>query len=194
MIAAMAGLRRRMSWGLAAVFLAAAVAAQPAAARDPVVGQIAPNFQVTTLDGQKLSLSDFKGEVVVLNFWATWCGPCKVELPLLNAYYKARARYGLRVLAVTTQDSLPLADLKPLAAALAIPMVRDLRGPYGTLEGVPTNYVIDRDGVLRYGEAGAFSLDDLNTILTPLLNRQAPAEPAALVSPAKWTVPSTLAR
>ena len=188
MIAAVSGLGRSVFCGLAALFLVAG--ACPATAAEPVVGRIAPNFQVTTLDGRKLSLSDFRGQVVVLNFWATWCGPCKVELPLLNSYYKARARYGLRVLAVTTQDSLPLADLKPLAAALAIPMVRDLRGPYGTLEGVPTNYVIDRDGVLRYGEAGAFSLDDLNTILTPLLNRQAPAEPTAVVSPAKWTVPA----
>ena len=55
----------------------------------PTVGEPAPNFELTTFDGQKIRLSDLKGHVVVLNFWATWCGPCKRELPLLSAYYKA---------------------------------------------------------------------------------------------------------
>ena len=74
---------------------------------------------------------------------------------------------------MTTQNSLPLRKLKSLAAALAIPMVREFKGDYGPLKGVPTNYVIDRDGVLRYAEAGALTLDDVNTILVPLLSEHA---------------------
>lgn len=67
-------------------FLAAAVASP----RDPVVGQPAPDFLVTAFDGRKMRLTDFKGQVLVINFWATWCAPCKQELPLLNRYYHLR--------------------------------------------------------------------------------------------------------
>ena len=148
-------------------------------ARSPAVGEKAPDFQLSTLDDSKISLSDLKGQVVVINFWATWCGPCKQELPLLDAYYKALKQSGLSVFAVTTEDSLPLSRLKPLAAVLAIPMVRHFHGNYGPLGGVPTNYVIDRAGVLRYAKAAAFDLDDLNTILIPLLNEKDPQSPAA---------------
>ena len=70
---------------------------------------------------------------------------------------------------MTTEDSLPLSDLKPLAAHLAIPMAREFRGGYGPPKAVPTNYIIDRDGILRYAKAGALTLDDLNEILIPLL-------------------------
>ena len=170
--------RRCIPLGLAALSLV--FLAFPALAKTPAIGQPAPNFKVETLDGQKLTLADFKGQVVVLNFWATWCGPCKVELPLLNSYYRHQQKYGLRVLAVTTEDSLPLYQLKPLAAALAIPMVRYFKGPYETLGGVPTNYVIDRAGVLRYAKADAFTLDELNSLLIPLLQEPAPEAPAAL--------------
>ena len=71
--------------------------------------------------------------------------------------------------AVTTEDSLPLSQLKPLAAALSIPLVRSIQGGYAPLGGVPTNYVIDRKGILRYAKADAFDLSQLNEILVPLL-------------------------
>jgi peroxiredoxin len=165
-------------WVAAALALVIAGAGWPALAKAPKVGQPAPDFHVTTLDGQDISLADLKGQVVILNFWATWCAPCKRELPMLDAYYRIQKPFGLRVLAVTTEDSLPLSRLKPLAAVLSIPMVRRLHGPYEVLGGVPTNYVIDRAGVLRYAKAAAFSLDDMNDLLVPLL-REPPPPPAA---------------
>ena len=157
----------------ALAFAIAATISTPVAAQ-PRVGQPAPDFQVTLLDGRKLSLKDFRGRVVVLNFWATWCAPCKVELPMLNGFYKLRSEAGLSVLAVSTQNSLPLSEMKPLAAALTVPMVRDMRGPYRVLEGVPTNYVIDRNGVVRYAKANALGLNELNQVLIPLLNEPGP--------------------
>jgi thiol-disulfide isomerase/thioredoxin len=72
----------------------------------PAVDAAAPDFQVTTYDGRKLALADFKGQVVVLNFWATWCGPCKRELPLLEDYHRRQHANGLVILAVATEDSL----------------------------------------------------------------------------------------
>jgi peroxiredoxin len=172
---------------LAALVAALCLGLAPAAtAAQPKVDQPAPDFRVTTLDGQAIQLSDLRGQVVVLNFWATWCGPCKIELPLLDAYYRVQRRHGLVVLAVTTQDSLPLSDLKPLAKVLTIPMVRHFQGPYAPIGGaVPTNFVIDRNGVLRYAQAGAFDLDALNDVLVPLLQAPPPeAAPAAIRPPA----------
>lgn len=177
---------RKSLIAFAAVFAALCLAVPKAVAGvQPKVDQPAPAFRVVTLDGQAIQLSDLRGQVVVLNFWATWCGPCKVELPLLDAYYKIQRRHGLVVLAVTTEDSLPLSELKPLAKVLTIPMVRRFQGPYAPIGGaVPTNFVIDRNGVLRYAQAGAFNLDALNDILVPLLQEPSPdAAPAAIKPP-----------
>ena len=149
-------------------------------AKGPVVGQPAPDFAVTTFDGKKLSLADFKNQVLVINIWATWCTPCKKELPLLDTYFAAQQIYGLRVVAVTTEDSAPLKSLKPLAAAVRFPMARSMRGPYRVMTGVPTNYVIDRRGhTAMHAKAGAFDLDALNGILVPLLREQPTSEQSA---------------
>jgi cytochrome c biogenesis protein CcmG, thiol:disulfide interchange protein DsbE len=142
-------------------------------AKEPVIGQPAPDFRVTTFDGKKLTLADFKDQVLVINFWATWCGPCKKELPLLNSYFAIQQTHGLRVVAVTTEDSAPLSFLKPIADTVRFPMARSMQGPYHVMRAVPTNYIIDRRGILRYAKAAAFNLDALNEILVPLLNEQA---------------------
>jgi cytochrome c biogenesis protein CcmG, thiol:disulfide interchange protein DsbE len=145
-----------------------------ALASDVIVGSPAPDFHATTFDGRKISLADYHGQVLVINFWATWCGPCRRELPLLDGYYRVQKHAGLEVIAVATEDSVSPSQLKPLAAAAAIPFIRRLSGPYKILNGVPTNIVIDRNGIVRYAQARAFSLDDLNSILVPLL-REPPA-------------------
>jgi cytochrome c biogenesis protein CcmG/thiol:disulfide interchange protein DsbE len=164
---------------------AAALAAMAVAligARQPKVGQPAPDFELTLVDGSKVSLSQLRGDVVVLNFWATWCGPCRQELPLLDGYYAAQQKAGLRVFAVTTEDSLPLYQLKKLFAVMHIPAVRHLKGPYDDTGAVPTNFVIDRDGVVRYAKAGSFDLDTLNALLVPLLREPAPTVSAPAAS------------
>lgn len=163
-----------------AALVTAMSTAGPVAAAPPRIGAPAPDFHLTLVDGTKVSLADLRGEVVVLNFWATWCAPCKKELPLLDAYYRTQAAAGLKVFAVTTEDSLPLAQLGPLAAALTIPMVRRISGgDYATVKAVPTNYIIDRAGILRYAKAASLELDDLNEQLVPLLRQAAPAATGA---------------
>jgi len=160
-----------------ALVLASLLLASPAAAHTPKVGELAPDFTLTLIDGSKVSLSDLKGQVIVLNFWATWCGPCRNELPLLDAYYHVQKPTGLSVFAVEDQDeaSIPLYKLKPLLAKLTMPSARKIKGDYAPLEGFPTNYVIDRAGVIRYAKAAAFDLDTLNAVLVPLLREAAPA-------------------
>ena len=145
------------------------------AAAPPKVGDVAPDFQLTMIDGSKVTLDQLRGQVVVLNFWATWCGPCKRELPLLDRYYDIQKGLGLKVFTIATEDSLPLYELKKLFAVMKIPSAKRIKGNYPVLGGVPTNYVIDRSGHVRYAKAGAFDLDDLNREIVPLLNEPVPA-------------------
>ena len=159
--------------------------AGPAFGETVTVGAPAPDFDATSLDGKSVGLADFKGQVLVINLWATWCAPCKAELPMLEGYYRAQAKYGLRVVAVSTENSLPPKKLEPLAAHLTLSMVRDFHGPYQAINRtVPTNYVIDRAGVVRYAEPGAFTLDKLNALLVPLLQQQPGADAGTADKPA----------
>lgn len=141
----------------------------------PKVGELAPPFELTLIDGSKVSSEQLRGQVVVLNFWATWCGPCKKELPLLDAYYEAQKSHGLKVFAIATEDSLQPFQLKKLFAVMHMQSARRIKGPYAAMAGVPTNFIIDRGGRLRYAKANAFELDELNTLLVPLRQEPAPA-------------------
>uniref|UniRef100_UPI0014091464 TlpA family protein disulfide reductase n=1 Tax=Altererythrobacter segetis TaxID=1104773 RepID=UPI0014091464 len=149
-----------------------------AQARTPKVGEVAPNFELSLVNGQKVTLADLRGEVVVINFWATWCVPCRAELPALDAYYKLQKSHGLRVFAITTEGSVPEKKLHDLFSAMTIEPIHKLKGPYAYIDhAVPTNFVIDRAGKIRYAKAGAFNLDRLNEILIPLLKEPPPKEP-----------------
>jgi thiol-disulfide isomerase/thioredoxin len=167
--------------GAVALAVLTAVAAGPAAAspKHPraVVGEPAPPFTATTFDGRRIALSDLRGKVVILNYWATWCGPCKIEMPVMDAWLRAHPDADVEVLAITTEGSVPARTLKPLAAALSFPLISKLSGyGYGKVDdAVPTNYVIDRAGVLREAKAGAFSARAFDSMLTRLLSEPKPA-------------------
>ena len=154
---------------------AAVLALTPIAAlAAPKVGEPAPNFTAVTFDGRVVKLADLKGDVVILNFWATWCAPCRKELPTLEAAFRAYNKYGFQVLAVATEDSVPEDKLKPLSRALTIPFVKRMQGQYHDMDAVPTNYVIDRSGNIAYAKAGAFDVDSFNAIVIPLLRQPIP--------------------
>lgn len=173
--------KNRIGTAVAAAMMVALALAVPSGKADakgragPVVGEAAPDFEITLMDGSKVTLAQLRGQVVVLNFWATWCVPCRKELPTLDNYYRIQRGHGLKVFAITTEGSAPPHMLKALFQAMAIPAGRKIKGPYGPLTGVPTNFVIDRAGTVRYARAGAFDLDDLNAVLVPLLSEKPPA-------------------
>jgi len=165
------GMARRAGVAMAIGWALAAAPALPAHVRP---GQKAPDFTITALDRSKIRSGELRGQVVIVNYWATWCVPCKTELPGLDAYYRAHAHEGLRVFGVTTERSVPASRLAPLAATLAFPLARGLSGlGLGAMDGLPTNYVIDRAGIVRYAEVGAFDAETLDKVVGPLL-----AEPA----------------
>lgn len=142
-----------------------------AEAASPRVGSPAPAFSGTDLTGREISLASLRGNVVILNFWATWCGPCKEELPMLDAYMRAREKYGFRIVAVTTDAN----DVRPgiiqkLQDLLSFPLLKTFTGNYEPIKNaIPTNFIIDREGIVRYAAPGALTLEALNTILAPLL-------------------------
>ena len=153
--------------------LALAISTSPATAALKV-GKPAPDTTMRLVDGSSVKLSSLRGQVVVLNYWATWCVPCRVELPMLDKYYRIQGKHGLKVYAVATEDSVPASKMKPLFNALAISPVRSIGGTYKNFDAVPTNIVIDRAGIVRYAKSGAFDLQDMNEIIVPLLQEPAP--------------------
>jgi peroxiredoxin len=112
---------------------------------------LAPDFTLANADGKKLSLKDFRGKVVFLNFWATWCETCREEMPSMERLYREFRTKGLEVVAVNVQDKQPDALALAKELKLSYPILMDSKGEtgqsYGAF-GLPASYLIDRNGVM----------------------------------------------
>jgi peroxiredoxin len=120
---------------------------------NPQVGFSAPDFTLDSLIGDPITLSDLRGQVVVLNFWASWCGPCRAEMPALNAVYERFRDQGLIVLGVNTtyQDDEAKARAAIQAWGLTFPIVLDRDSAPSRqyrIQAMPTTFFIGRDGVI----------------------------------------------
>jgi peroxiredoxin len=115
------------------------------------IGSLAPDFTTMREDGQPIKLSDLRGQVVLLNFWATWCGPCRIEMPEFQAAYAEYAGQGFTVLAVNNMETADqIQDFRD-AMKLTFPMALDERGSIANLynlKGFPGTYIIDRSGII----------------------------------------------
>lgn len=141
-----------------------------AAPRTPALGEPAPAFSLMTFDKRKVTLAELRGKVVVINYWATWCAPCKAEMPMMHRYFKANQARGLEMFGVTTEDSLPKYQLKRVSELLSYPLSNRISGGYGAIDNsLPSTYIIDRKGVLRHAKKGAYSAAEFKAALDPLL-------------------------
>ncbi|MEE8618987.1 MAG: redoxin domain-containing protein [Dehalococcoidales bacterium] len=136
----------------------------------PEIGKAAPSFQLTDIDGQTVSLSDFQGKPVLLNFWATWCGPCRFEMPYIQEVYNERSEPGLVILAINIGESFAKVKEFMQDYNLSFPVLLDLEGKvaekYNILP-IPTTYFIDSDGIIRDMQIGAFrSVAEIEDILS----------------------------
>lgn len=119
--------------------------------KPPQVGGPAPSFEAKTLEGKMVSLSDYRGKVVLLTFWATWCEPCKKEMPEIQAAYE-KHQEGLVVLAVNFGENLDTASDFAHHGKLTFPVLLDRRVNIAERYGVislPVTFFIDQDGIIR---------------------------------------------
>ncbi|HSA64691.1 MAG TPA: TlpA disulfide reductase family protein [Nitrospira sp.] len=122
-------------------------------------GEPAPNFQLRDMNGRNVSLSDLRGKVVLLNFWATWCGPCRVEMPAMERLYRAYDRKDFEILAVST-DAQGVAVTRPFQQEnkLTFPILHDSDFRVGLSYGartLPMTFMVDRQGIVRQHIFGA---------------------------------------
>jgi cytochrome c biogenesis protein CcmG, thiol:disulfide interchange protein DsbE len=132
----------------------------------------APQFVRTDLSGQKIDLKSYRGKVVLLNFWATWCAPCQVELPRFDAWQKTFGAEGLQVLAISMDDGDAPVRRTVRRLHLDVPVVMGdakLGEAYGGVLGLPITFLIGRDGVVAEKVKGETDLDKLETRVRGLL-------------------------
>src|SRR4051812_20270805 len=132
------------------------------------------NFVLKDVEGQEVKLASLKGKVVLLDFWATWCGPCKIEIPWFIEFQKTYGKQGLQVVGVSVDDTQ--AKLKPYVAQMKMnyPVLQgldhdDIQDAYGPMFGIPVTIVISRDGKVCAKHVGLSSKERFETEIKSLL-------------------------
>ncbi len=146
-------------------------------------GKVAPAFALTTLDGKKVSLADYKGRPVLVNFWATWCAPCKLEMPWFEQFHAQYAAQGFEILGIDQDDPSTGKDeiakaAKRLGVTYPILLTDDKVAPkYGGIDVLPMSFYVGRDGVVVEETAGLGSKDQIEANIRKIVN--APAQTVA---------------
>lgn len=151
-------------------------------------GGMAPDFELKTLDGKAVKLSGYRGKAVLLNFWATWCGPCKIETPWIVDLSKKYQSQGLEVVGISMDDSGSGDDIAKFVKQMAIPYTivqgtEAVGDAYGGVGVLPVTYYIDRNGkivntVIGIGKGQSDMEDDIQKALAVPV-QTASAAPAA---------------
>jgi len=167
-------LLRTLSCGLLLAKLALPAAAQSYSAKS-LLNRMAPEFTRKDLSGRRLDLASFRGKVVLLNFWATWCAPCLVEMPEFAAWQREYGPRGFQVAGISMDDTtapvLKLVERLKLDYPVAMGDAR-LGELYGGVLGLPVTYLIDRRGVVRARFDGETNLEVIAKQVGLLLNHR----------------------
>lgn len=139
------------------------------------IGDRAPDFTLETLDGKKVALSDYQGKKVILNFWATWCPPCKAEMPHMQSFYKKEAKKSnVEILAVNlTSEDRGKAAVAEFAKqySLTFPILLDQDGTIGPkyqVATIPTTYILNTDGTVHQKIIGPMDEQMMNQLVSEL--------------------------
>jgi thiol-disulfide isomerase/thioredoxin len=117
-----------------------------------LVGKPAPAFKIKSLEGKDVALADYKGKVVLLDFWATWCGPCRMSLPHIQEIYESHKKDGLIGYAVDLAEEKPLVEKFVTTAKMTIPVLLDTEGKTGeaySADAIPETVLIGKDGKIK---------------------------------------------
>lgn len=136
------------------------------------LGETAPDFELETLEGEKVKLSDYRGKKVILNFWATWCPPCRAEMPHMQKYYEQQAeKDNVEVLAVnlTTKDH-GMEKITSFVSEykLSFPILLDSEGAMGSVYQavtIPTSYILDSEGRVQSKFVGPMDLATIEDLI-----------------------------
>lgn len=139
----------------------------------PRVGYLAPDFALNDYYGKPVKLSDFKGKPVFMNFWATWCPPCRAEMPEIEAAYRKYQKDGLVVLGIDARENDETVKQFVEAGSFSWTMLMDFRGEQISNYGViafPTSFFIDRQGFIRATQVGGMDKRGIDERLAKILN------------------------
>ncbi len=153
-----------------AAFLTVAAPAQTS-----LLDKQAPSFVRPDLSGRQIDLADYRGKIVLLNFWATWCAPCRIELPRFSAWQRQYGAAGLQVIAVSMDDDRALASSTARKLRLDFPVVPgdgELATQYGGVLGLPITFLIGRDGKVIARIKGTTDLHALEKRVEMLLENK----------------------
>mgnify|MGYP000659191314 CR=1 FL=1 len=147
----------------------------------PKVGQQAPDFVAVSPDGQVVHLSDFKGQPVWLNFWGSWCPPCRAEMPDIQAAYEELAPQGLTLLAVSLGDkpseAMNFAELNGVTFDILLDPDRTLTSPTYPIYNFPTHIFIDKEGIVRKIVLSEMSTEQAVAAAQSVLTEQTASKP-----------------
>jgi cytochrome c biogenesis protein CcmG/thiol:disulfide interchange protein DsbE len=138
----------------------------------PVAAAKAPDFSLTTINGKQVKLSDYKGKVVLLDFWATWCVPCQAEIPRFAEFQKKHGQQGFQVIGISMDDSPAPVRSFYTKFDLNYPVAlgtKKVAESYGGILGLPVTFLIDRDGYIVKQYEGEANLDEMQAELAKLL-------------------------
>ncbi|WP_260705013.1 TlpA family protein disulfide reductase [Edaphobacter flagellatus] len=144
-------------------------------AAKPAAGRTAPDFTRNTLDGKPVRLSTYRGKLVLLNFWATWCGPCLTEIPRFNTWQTKYASQGLQVLGVSMDDDAAPVQKAARKLQFTYPVImgdEKIGEQYGGVLGLPISYLISPDGKIIERVQGETDLSALEKRITGLLPKK----------------------